>query len=120
MDLQKYFSDNMNTLHQIHDKTLAEFAEELCISRSSLQKILKGTCNPRLDTIQQIAAQLDLDPLALLTNSGKLFLEGSSFAEGTGLFDGLSQLSDKDKSELVSHIHAIIKILAKCGPPEDK
>lgn len=114
MDLQQHFSDNMNKLHQIHDKTLEEFAKELCISRSSLQQILRGPCNPRLDTVEQIAAHLGIEPLALLSDSGKLLHGNGPFAE---LFDSLS---DEDKWELISHIHAIMNILAKCSPPGEK
>lgn len=114
MDLQQHFSDNMNKLHQIHDNTLEEFAKELCISRSSLQQMLKGPYNPRLDTVEQIAAHLGVEPLALLSDPGSLLHMNGPFAK---LFNSLS---DEDKRELISHVHAIMKILAKCGPPGEK
>lgn len=106
MNLQKNFSNNMNVIHGSHSKTLTEFAEELCISRSSLQDILRGKCNPRIDTVEQIARQLGMDPLTLLScpDSGTLTP-----------IHGLSQLSEEDRVELAAHFYAIIRILAKCS-----
>ena len=42
-------------------KSITTLSEELGISRSSLQAILKGTANPRSDTLEQIAARLNID-----------------------------------------------------------
>ncbi|MCI8645514.1 MAG: helix-turn-helix transcriptional regulator [Firmicutes bacterium] len=104
MNLQKNFSNNMNVIHGSHSKTLTEFAEELCISRSSLQDILRGNCNPRIDTVEQIARQLGMDPLDLLSypDSGKL-----------APIYGLSELSEEDSVELAAHFYAIVRILVK-------
>lgn len=108
MNLQKNFSNNMNVIHGSHSKTLTEFAEELCISRSSLQDILRGKCNPRIDTIEQIARQLGMDPLTLLSHpdSGDL----------SPLY-GLPHMPEEDRQELAAHFYAIIRILAKCSVP---
>lgn len=106
MNLQKNFSTNMNVIHGSHSKTLTEFAEELCISRSSLQDILRGKCNPRIDTVEQIARQLGMDPLSLLSypDLGSL----------SSIY-GLPHISEDDKRELAAHFYAIVRILAKCA-----
>lgn len=69
MTLQKNLSTIMNTIRNNRDQTLTEFANELGISRSSLQEILNGNGNPRMDTVEHLANKLDMDPLALLSCS---------------------------------------------------
>lgn len=49
-------------------KSITKLSEELGISRSSLQSILKGTANPRSDTLEQIAAKLHVELAALLNS----------------------------------------------------
>lgn len=66
MLLQKNLSSIMKMIYADRHQTLDEFSEELGISRTSLQKILKGTSNPTMDTIEQIAKELQVDPSELL------------------------------------------------------
>ena len=47
--------------------TVTDFSCLLGISRSSLQSILSCKANPRSDTIEQIAHNLQIDPIVLLT-----------------------------------------------------
>ena len=49
--------------------SVAEFSEELGISRSALQSILTGKGNPRTDTIEHIAKKLNTSPVLLLMSS---------------------------------------------------
>lgn len=117
MGLQKNFSDNINAIHKIQGKTLAKFAEESGISRAALQEILKGTCNPRLDTVQQIANQLKVDPLMLLsdfTDPSQRILFFLEFLVDT------SCLSASDKQELSEHIQSVIDILLQYMLPKIK
>lgn len=67
--LRESFSDSMNIIFKNSHLTLSEFADELSISRSSLQDILKGRSNPTLQTIEFIAAHLGTEPLNLLSRS---------------------------------------------------
>lgn len=67
MALQKNLSDSMNLIRAKRQQSITEFSEELGISRSSMQEILKGTANPRIDTVEHIAKQLQMDPLILLS-----------------------------------------------------
>ena len=73
-------SNIANILKSIKEKkeyTLTEFADELEISRSQLQGILKGKANPRINTIEHIAKKLNISPEVLITtelNSSQLAL----------------------------------------------
>lgn len=66
MILRNYFSNYMKALRLQRNESITEFAEVLGLSRSETQRILNGTCNPRLDTIEHIAKNLDVDPRELL------------------------------------------------------
>lgn len=46
----------------------AEFAEEIGISKSTVQAIERGCENVRLDTLELICKKLDISPAALLDN----------------------------------------------------
>lgn len=60
MTLQKNFSHNLTAFYRRHAKTLTAFSEELGISRSSLQEIMKGNSNSRLDTASHFHAIIDI------------------------------------------------------------
>ena len=49
------------------DQSLTEFSQELGIARSTLQEYLRGTSNPRADTIELIAEKLHCTPAELVT-----------------------------------------------------
>ncbi len=110
MSLQKNLSDSLNAIHASRKQTLTAFAEELGISRSSLQEILKGNGNPRIDTIEQIAKQLHVDPLELLASSEddlKLTLPLSQ------ILGAASRLSDDKKQELTAAFNAIVSLFTE-------
>lgn len=110
MQLQQNFSNSMKTVYANRKKTLTAFSDELGISRSSLQEILKGNGNPRIDTVEHIASRLGVDPLLLLSTSCSdedVQLLISLFR----LSDVACTLSNDKKVELASHFHAIIDIL---------
>lgn len=67
MSLSNNFSNNLSSLRKSHKASLAEFASETQMSRSHLQNALKGTCNPTLATVEQVAKGLQVDPLSLLS-----------------------------------------------------
>lgn len=64
--LQRNLSNFMNAIRSSRKQSITEFAEEIGISRSEMQQILKGTCNLRIDTVKYIADKLNVDPLILL------------------------------------------------------
>lgn len=110
MELRNHFCSNLKRLYHIHQQTLTAFADELGISRSSLQEMLKGNSNPRLDTIEHMAKNLGCNPLVLLLPPGS---EKQAEVENTLmqlslLPDGLSK---QQKQKMKPHVSAIIQIL---------
>ena len=69
MKINKNLARNLRTFREISGKSITDFADELGISKSSLQNICSGNCNLRMDTITQIAESLGIDPMALLLDS---------------------------------------------------
>ena len=55
MSLQQNLSNFMNTIRLSRNQSITEFAEEIGVSRSEMQHILKGTCNPRIDTLKSVS-----------------------------------------------------------------
>ena len=64
--LQQNLSNFMNAIRSSRKQSITEFANEIGISRSEMQQILKGSCNLRIDTVKYIADKLTVDPLILL------------------------------------------------------
>lgn len=119
MTLQSNFSNSVKIAYQNSGKTLAEFSNEIGISRATLQSILKGDSNSRIDTIEVVADGLNTSPLALLSTpcgEKELGFLLSLFQ----LSDVATALSDDEKEELAAHCHAIIDILfnAKSKSPQ--
>lgn len=69
MGIQKNMAKVIRVLKEQRRQSLTEFSEDLEISRSTLQEYLNGTGNPRADTIDHLAAKLNVDPAVLV--SGK-------------------------------------------------
>ena len=69
MTLQQNLSNSMKAIRSIRKTSITEFSEEIGVSRSEAQEILRGKSNPRLDTIQCIADNLNLDPIVLISPS---------------------------------------------------
>lgn len=69
MLLRKSLMDTMNALRRSRGLSITAFSEEVGISRSSMQSLLKGTANPRMDTVEHVAARLRLDPAVLLSGA---------------------------------------------------
>lgn len=69
MVLHQNLSNAINTIFLERKQTLTTFARELDISRCCLHDILNGTANPRLDTVEHIAKNLDIDSKSLIANS---------------------------------------------------
>ena len=67
MAICEALGDHLNRIRKDRGLSITEFSEELGIARSSLQAILNGTGNPRSDTIEHIAANLNIDYRTLLT-----------------------------------------------------
>lgn len=67
MGIQKNVASILQLYMAEKHKTFAEFSDELQIARSSLQLYLKGEGNPTIQTIEQMAEKMEMDPAILLT-----------------------------------------------------
>lgn len=70
--LNENLSRNLRLLYTLRRETertnLAEFSNELGIGHTTLQNILRQTCNLTLDTVDLIAERLDFPALQLLAD----------------------------------------------------
>ena len=118
MKLRKNFTVNMKTLFKRSNHSLTEFADELSISRSSLQDILKGKSNPTLATVELIAEKLDVDPLSLLSFSEEEIQVAFSL---TQILDWLLELSEEDRSLAAKSVESFLfACLSKTKPKAEQ
>lgn len=113
MSLSDNFSRNLLYIREMHNSTLTEFADEISISRSHLQSILQGSCNPTLDTVEQIGKGLQIDPILLLLSPKQVTSTDSSLQ----LLQNIREMKD--------HLQVIVQILdemmpEESEPPEDR
>lgn len=106
MSLSDNFSNNVSILREFHKLTLAEFAKETQISRSHLQSVLRYSCNPTLDTVEQIAKGLQVDPLSLLSLPKDV--DAAS----------ISPIFMQNMQEMKRYLRAVLRILEEIVPEE--
>jgi transcriptional regulator with XRE-family HTH domain len=112
MSLNTNLSKNLNAIRRSRSLSISDFAQELCIARSSLQNILNGTCNLRMDTINHIASSLDTDSLTLLKDQ----YSSDQYAIAMVTLDALEafqKLSYEDRAEASGLFHRLIMLLDK-------
>lgn len=66
MEYGKNIAAALRTIRGLRSQ--AEFAEQIGISKSTVQAIERGSENVRLDTLELICKKLDISPAALLDN----------------------------------------------------
>ena len=110
MTLQQNLSNTMKAIRSIRKISITEFSEEIGVSRSEAQGILRGTSNPRLDTIQCIADNLNIDPLVLISSSSETQLEVSLLLlKSFDFFSKLSSEEQKEAARLLNEFLCLIK-----------
>ena len=100
----------MNALRISRRQSIAEFSEELGVSRSFMQDLLNGNGNPRMDTIEHLADRLQMNPAALFSSS---FSEGQ-FETALLLLQTLevfSKLPEEERKHSAALFHELILIL---------
>ena len=65
-ELKENLRQNVKAIRKYQKKSLEEFSEEIGIARSTLQDVESGHSNPRLDTLEVIAMNLDIPLQQLL------------------------------------------------------
>lgn len=69
MILQRNLSVFLRAIRASQKLSIAAFARHLGIARASLQSLLQGRGNPRLDTVEYLAEQLHMRPEAMVSCS---------------------------------------------------
>ena len=105
MECSNNLSYNLKALRQIRQKTQTEFAQELGISKSTLQEIEHGK-NPNLDTLLCIANHLDIAPSLLLSNA----LPPTQLCVLTQLIRGMDWFSDLSLAKQEELLDALLQI----------
>ncbi len=108
--LQKNLSAAMKVIRASRNQSITEFSEDLGIARSSLQDILNGTGNPRMDTVEYIASQLQVSPITLLSGS----FEDEQLQTALLLIqtiDAVSKLTDSQRLEFAELFQKMILLL---------
>lgn len=67
MSLKNNLSTHLKQLRLLRRMTICEFSESIGIGKSSLQNMEAGRCNPRLDTVDLIENNLNLEEGSLLS-----------------------------------------------------
>ena len=111
MDHCGNFAKNLEAIRVLRSASLSEFSEELDVSKSTLQEILRNG-NTSLYTATHIAGQLKV-PLSTLT--GEVVSEESLDALSALLnsFNWFTFLSKEDQQTVTAHIRAIMEVLQK-------
>lgn len=110
MALQKNLSAIMNVIRTSRNLSVTEFSEELGISRSYAQELLSGRGNPRMDTIEHIAARLRINPLVLLSCPYSKE-QTESFLFLLVLIRRLSMLSGDEREEFFSLLRKVLSLM---------
>ncbi|MCU7380934.1 helix-turn-helix domain-containing protein [Hominibacterium faecale] len=112
MTLQSNLSNVINAIRKTRGLTITEFSEELGISRSAMQTLLNGKCNPRMDTLEQISDRLNVDPSILISSNFSEEEWKLIFLFFNGI-DAFCQLSEEDKRNAATLICELLHVFMK-------
>lgn len=72
-DLQKRFGENLRAIRLARGYSQEQFAQDILqVHRTYAGALERGERNPSLQSVEQIATMLDVDPLDLLIGHGRL------------------------------------------------
>lgn len=108
MGLMESLSENVKNLRRASGLTLEEYAEEVGISKTTLQEIASGNGNPTAQTMEAIARYHNLPPVYLFMDYKKSELEVTELLlRNLRMFDGLT---GSRWLEALEHIHALLHL----------
>lgn len=121
MKIQRNIASTLKMTMSQRNISLAEFAEELGIARSSLQEYLKEDANPRADTIQLLSEKLGISVSQLICGRTPFpqqvdQLSGKNTHDISALLISISESYHK----LSSDIHVLAEMLSAENEQEDK
>lgn len=112
MGLKRNLAYNIKLMRSMKNASLEEFADEIGISRTTLFSIEKGRGNITIDTIEQIADNLEVCSLSLLSkatgaskpNNAEIYLKG---------IKALSCMAETDRIEALLLINRLAELMSK-------
>lgn len=107
MGLQHNLAAHLLEIRTARKLSLSEFSAELGIARSSLQSILRGASNPRMDTVEVIAQSLGVAPIALLSEPNN--------CPADTMAQQITSLSQSQRLRLVACLTEITELLQEDG-----
>ena len=112
MNIKRNLSETLKVYRSLEQKSLVDFAEELSIGKTTLQDIESCKANPTLDTVQQIADRLHVNPLSLLSDcydASDLYMAQMLM----GSLDRFERLSIEDQKKGVILFDELVRILSR-------
>ena len=112
MNIKRNLSETLKVYRSLEQKTLVDFSEELSIGKTTLQDIESYKANPTLDTVQQIADRLHVNPLSLLSycyDASDLYMAQTLL----GSLDRFERLSIEDQKKGVILFDKLVQILSR-------
>ena len=109
MEIQRNMSIILNMFRSFRKQSIAEFAEDLQISRSHLQELLARKASPRIDTIDHIAEKLGVEPYVLLSAS---FVDAQIevIEHLLGMIKALNDIPDDKRKEFAKLMCQIVEL----------
>lgn len=95
---------------EVNRLSMSEFAEELGIAVSSLQSYLNGTANPRLDTIEQLAAKMNIPIIEMVSGPTPEWKRAETILRAAKEF---SVLSPEQQEEGIRLFLQLVALFAK-------
>lgn len=108
MDKLELFAKNLEAIRKVNGQSLAEFAKEIGIPKSTLQSI-RISGNTTLNTAIQISEGLKI-PLDSLVNDDRLVEKINIVRYLLHGLDGLQALSIDKRSKIVLHVQKILEV----------
>ena len=112
MGLKKNLAYNIKLMRTLKNASLEEFADEIGIGRTTLYSLEKEEGNTTIDTIEQIAKNLSISPLSLLSRGGEMeHLKNAEVMLES--LQCLSQMSEADRIETLMLVNRLAGLLHK-------
>lgn len=105
------FAKNLEAIREINGQSIAEFAQEAGVPKSTLQSV-RISGNTTLDTAIRISDGLDL-PLDSLTGDEQLAEKIDIIRYLLQSIDWFQALSSSEQEEIIQHFQRILEVLCK-------
>ena len=108
MKMNETLACKLSIMRKLYGKSLVEFAEEIDVSKTTLQNIEAGKANLTLNMVETIANRLRISPMdeydARHLYTAKLFLE---------FLKSFRNLSMEDQTEAIILFDRLVRILSR-------